>query len=68
MNKTTKREVDVALESRPVMPMDMFIDYIGTGRHTANKIAEQAEAKIYIGRRVLINMSKVSQYLETISE
>lgn len=68
MNKTGKREVDLTLESRSVMPMDMFIDYIGTGRYTANKIAEQAEAKIYIGRRVLINMTKVSQYLEAISE
>jgi hypothetical protein len=68
LNKTLRRNTNNTPDERQVMPMDMFIDYIGTGRHTANKIAEQAEAKIYIGRRVLINMSKVSQYLETISE
>lgn len=68
MNKTTKREISEMVEARPVMPMDMFIEYMGTGRHTANKIAEQAEAKIYIGRRLLINMPKVKKYLMEISE
>jgi hypothetical protein len=37
-------------------------------RHTANKIAEQAEVKIYIGRRVLNNVDRVEQYLNDISE
>lgn len=50
------------------MTMDNFIGFIGAGRHTANKIAEQAEAKIYIGRRVLINMDRVRNYLNSISE
>lgn len=67
MNKTTQREVD-GITERPVMPMDMFVEYMGTGRYTANKIADLAEAKIYIGRRLLVNMKKVKLYLEEISE
>jgi polyribonucleotide nucleotidyltransferase len=55
-------------EETITMTMDNFIEFIGAGRHTANKIAEQAEAKIYIGRRVLINMDKVRNYLNSISE
>jgi hypothetical protein len=68
MNKTSKRENISNIDARLVMPMDMFVEYMGTGRYTANKIAEQAEAKIYIGKRLLINMTKVTQYLTTISE
>lgn len=55
-------------EETITMTMDNFITFIGAGRHTANKIAEQAEAKIYIGRRVLINMERVRSYLNSISE
>ncbi len=68
MNKTTKRDSNGIRETRQVMPMEMFVDYLGTGRYTANRIAEQAEAKIYIGRRLLINVSKVEKYLTEISE
>ena len=68
MNRTTKRDIAGKAESRPVMPMEMFVEYLGTGRYTANKIAELAEAKIYIGRRLLINVNKVTEYLAEISE
>ena len=50
------------------MTVDDFIAAIGAGRSTAIKIAEQAEAKIYIGRRLLINVGKVRKYLDSISE
>lgn len=62
-----KREKNTT-EGTITMTMDNFITFIGAGRHTANKIAEQAEAKIYIGRRVLINIDKVRTYLNSISE
>lgn len=68
MKKTTKRDITGIAESRPVMPMEMFVDYLGAGRYTANKVAELAEAKIYIGRRLLINVSKVEEYLAEKSE
>ena len=50
------------------MTIESFIAHIGAGRHTAMQVAEQAEAKIYIGRRVLINVEKVKKYLDDISE
>ncbi|PWJ50478.1 hypothetical protein [Faecalicatena contorta] len=65
VNETIKKEVS---NSALTMTMDDFIGYIGAGKHTANKIVEQAKAKIYIGRRVLINMEKVKDYLNDISE
>lgn len=65
MNSTSKK-ADI---TAPItMTMDEFIASIGAGRHTANKIAEEAEAKIYIGRRILINVDKVRRYLDEISE
>ena len=65
MNGTAKRE---SVEQPLTMTMEDFIGYIGAGRHTATKIAEQAEAKIYIGRRVLVNVEKAKVYLDSISE
>lgn len=38
------------------------------GRATAVKIGTEAGARIQIGRRVLWNVSKVQQYLDSISE
>lgn len=65
MNVTTKR---TGVEQPLTMTMEEFMNYVGAGRHTATKIVEQAEAKIYIGRRVLINVEKVKTYLDSISE
>lgn len=65
MNKTKEKNV---AEGTITMTMEKFIEMIGAGRYTANKIAEQAEAKIYIGKRVLINAEKVKAYLNDISE
>lgn len=64
--KSTSKRTD---SKEPItMTMDEFIASIGAGRHTANRIAEEAEAKIYIGRRILINVDKVRRYLNKISE
>lgn len=38
------------------------------GRQTATKIGVAAGAKIYVGRRVLWNVTKVRKYLDEISE
>lgn len=65
MNVTAKRE---CLEQPLTMTMEDFISYVGAGRYTATKIAEQAEAKIYVGRRVLVNVEKAKAYLDSISE
>ena len=65
MKFTTNR----GTEEQPLtMTMEDFIAYVGAGRYTATKIVEQAEAKIYIGRRVLVNIEKAKTYLDSISE
>lgn len=65
MNNTKVRQSN---DREITMTMGNFVAYIGAGYHTANKIAQQAEAKIYIGRRLLININKVQKYLDEISE
>lgn len=38
------------------------------GRHTANKIAKDANARVSVGRRVLYNRAKIESYLNSLSE
>lgn len=64
MKKMIKRE---PVEGQLTMTMDDFVASIGAGYHTANMIANDAEAKIYIGRRILINLDKVKKYLDEVS-
>ena len=41
---------------------------LSCGQDTDRKIAEDAEARITIGRRVLYSVSKIEKYLEAIAE
>ena len=41
---------------------------LSCGQATARKIAEDAGARITIGRRVLYSVSKIEKYLEAIAE
>lgn len=41
---------------------------LSCGHATARKIGEQAEARIFIGRRVLYSVEKIQKYLDAISE
>lgn len=36
---------------------------LGCGQPTADKIADEAEAKVFIGRRLLISVDKIRDYL-----
>lgn len=65
-----KDEFFVNRENQPPICMTFpnYMKYMGIGRQTANKIVAEAEAKIYIGGRVLVNMEKVKKYLDSISE
>lgn len=40
----------------------------GAGKHTAEKIAEAAGARVKIGKRVLYNTRRIEQYINSISE
>ena len=64
MNKTISRnEPDVI-----AVDIEKLSSILSCGHATARKIGEQAEARIYIGRRVLYSVSKIQKYLDTISE
>ena len=41
---------------------------LSCGTATAKKIAELAEARVQLGRRVLYSVSKVEKYLDAIAE
>lgn len=64
MNKTINRkEPDVI-----AVDIEKLSSILSCGHATARKIGEQAEARIYIGRRVLYSVSKIQKYLDAISE
>ena len=44
-----------------------FMRILGCGQYTADKIARQSGARVEIGRRVLIYMPKVNQYLSDVT-
>lgn len=41
---------------------------LGCGIQTADKIAREAEARIVVGHRVLINISKIRKYIDEVAE
>lgn len=47
--------------------IDELCGMLSCGKTTARKIGEDAEARIYVGRRVLYNVDKVQKYLQQIS-
>lgn len=42
-------------------------EWLGCGRHSAEKIAQEAGAKIKIGRRTLYHVGKIEKYLEMLA-
>ena len=57
-------------ESKQMLTVDIegLAAMLSCGQATARKIAEDAEARITIGRRVLYSVSKIEKYLEAIAE
>ena len=41
---------------------------LGCGIQTADKIAREAEARIVVGHRVLINIAKIRKYIDEAAE
>ncbi|MDD6464350.1 MAG: hypothetical protein PUF75_00225 [Coprococcus sp.] len=60
MNKTTRYKE----ENRLTVDIDGLMAMLSCGAVTARKIADCAEAKIVIGRRVLYNVDKIKKYLD----
>ena len=64
MNKTFNRnDPDVI-----AVDIEKLSHMLSCGCATARKIGEQAEARIFIGRRVLYSVNKVRKYLDSIAE
>ncbi len=64
MNKTFNRnDPDVI-----AVDIEKLSAILSCGCSTARKIGEQAEARIFIGRRVLYSVNKVQKYLDSIAE
>ena len=63
MNKTTAREISEPL----AVDIEKLSAMLSCGHATARKIADEAEATIKINRRVLFNVKKVQDYLDSIS-
>lgn len=63
MRRTTRRHS----ERKIMVDIEELAGMLSCGQASAKKIAEEAEARIYIGRRVLYSVEKVKQYLEKMS-
>lgn len=64
MNKTFNRnDPDVI-----AVDIEKLSAILSCGCATARKIGEQAEARIFIGRRILYSVNKVQKYLDSIAE
>ncbi|MEE1249524.1 MAG: hypothetical protein UHU19_09930 [Lachnospiraceae bacterium] len=64
MNKTKSRQVETPL----TVDIDKLSALLSCGHATAKKIAEQAGAKIVIGKRVLYSVEKVRRYIDCMAE
>ncbi|MDY2862048.1 MAG: hypothetical protein SOT10_05545 [Oscillospiraceae bacterium] len=65
MRKTTT--FNNKMDNKLAVDIDGLMALLSCGAVTAKKIADCAEAKIVIGRRVLYNVDKIKQYLDSIA-
>ena len=47
---------------------EQLAETLNVGLATADRIAKEAEARIHIGKRVLIKMDRINSYLEAMAE
>lgn len=66
MRKTTKYQ-DSQRGWKITVTTDGLMEILDCGRDTAVKIGLDAKAKIQVGKRVLWNVEKVQEYLNSIS-
>lgn len=66
MRKT--RLSSVPISDRLLVSIPDFAAYCSSGRYTAEKIAAQAGAVVFIGGRKFVNMGIARKFLEDIAE
>ena len=60
MRKTTEYKA----ENRLTVDIEGLMAMLSCGEVTAKKIADYAEARVIVGRRVLYNVDKIKKYLQ----
>lgn len=66
MNKATSKD---NINTEPMaVDINILSAMLSCGHATARKVAEQAEARIVIGRRVLYSVDKVRRYIDLMAE
>ena len=66
MKKTNLNDIN---ESVPIcVSREQLAKLLGCGQASADKIAREAEAQIRIGRRIIIKLDRVNNYLEQVAE
>ena len=63
MRKTTEFKA----ENRLTVDIEGLMAMLSCGEVTAKKIADYAEARVIIGRRVLYNVDKIKKYLDAMA-
>lgn len=64
MRQTKERKIQYLI----AVDIDRLAAMLSCGHMTARRIAEDAGARITVGRRVLYSVQKVEKYLEAIAE
>ncbi len=64
---STAKSANVSIYSKLALTTDELMGALSCGRKTAVKIGEEAESRISIGKRVLWNVTKIQEYLNSIS-
>ena len=67
MTSTTKQE-NTRISDKLAVDAIELQTLLSCGRHTAEKIGMKAEARIKIGKRVLWNVGRLRDYLDSISD
>ncbi len=66
MNATTKNN-SISLDKKLTVDTQGLMELLSCGRSTALAIAEEAEARIYHGKRILFNVEKVREYVNKVA-
>lgn len=59
---------DLNLEKRICITRTELPKYLGCGQASADKLAADAEARIVVGKRVLISVDKIREYIKIMSQ
>lgn len=63
MRKTTEYKA----ENRLTVDIEGLMTMLSCGEVTAKKIADYAEARVIVGRRVLYNVDKIKKYIDAMA-